>query len=46
MAAEWKNNKRPSPALPDTCTRGKCAPGASVDMAVSDYFAGNNLFRK
>ena len=37
MAAEKKSNKRPSPAL---------APSASVDMAVSDYFAGNNLFRK
>ena len=24
---------RPSPALPGTCTRGRCAPGASVDAA-------------
>ena len=51
MAAEKKNNKRASPALPGmfcqaNYVRGRCVPGASVDMAVSDYFAGNDLLSK
>jgi hypothetical protein len=33
ISSPQPTNTRPSPALPGTCARGKCAPGASVDPA-------------